>query len=121
MIKELDPNSFSHPISDKDFNTIVKYAVDNFKGELPNLETAIGILAVGRRFGWKVMYLIHTRKTIARSEKILHIKIRDVLEETSDRTHKSYAWKALQKVSNFWKAVRGEIPGFRTSENQKVE
>jgi hypothetical protein len=29
---------------------------------------------------------------------------------------KSVAWKAARKLSNFWKAVKGEISGIRTPE-----
>ena len=105
-------------MTDDEFNKIISDAVDNFKGDLNQLEAAIGMLAVGRRFGWRVMYLIHTRKTIAKLEKILLVKIRDVLDETSDRTERSKAWKLLQGVNNFWKAAKGEIPGIRSSKTE---
>lgn len=93
---------------------LLDHAITDFKGDLNELEKAIGMLMIGRRYGWKVMFLIHRPSTIKKYEKILQVKIRDILPETSDKTEKSLAWRALQKVSNFWKAVNGEYKGIRT-------
>jgi len=101
-------------MTDNEFNKIIYTATTKFKGNLNYLENSIGMLSVGRRFGWKVLYLAHSKTTIRKYEKILDIKIRDVLSEESDLTNKSIAWKALKKVTNFWKAVSGEIPGIRS-------
>jgi hypothetical protein len=49
-------------------------------------------------------------------EKILGISFRDELPEVGKMADKSVAWTAVQKVSNFWKAVKGEISGIRTPE-----
>ncbi|MBL4774949.1 MAG: hypothetical protein JKY87_02675 [Mariprofundus sp.] len=97
------------------FVSIIDKATENFRGDITNLSRAIGMLATGRRFGWKVTYLIYSRLTITKYEKILGIKIQELLPEEGDLAHKSIAWVALQKVTNFWKAVKGEIPGIRST------
>ena len=56
---------------------------------------------------WKVMYLVHDRKTLGKYEKLLGIDFRKELDEVGPWAEKSRAWAAVQKVSNFWKAVRG--------------
>lgn len=99
---------------------ILDSAIENYSGQVPELEAAIGMLVTGRRYGWKVMYLVHSKRTIKKYEKILGIEdIREILPETSDRTHKSVAWKLSQKVGNFWKAVKGEIKGVKSPEIEK--
>jgi len=102
-------------ITDEQYLKLINKIVLEFHGDLRELELAIGILSIGRQFGWKVMYLMHSRKTIKRSEALLGIKIMEVLPETANRTEDSQAWKALQKVTNFWKAVKGEISGVRST------
>jgi len=92
----------------------VDAVADNFRGNLGELEQAIGVLICGRRFGWKVMMLVHDRKTLAKYEKILGVDFREEFPEVGDLARKSIAWTAVQKVSNFWKAVKGEIPGIRS-------
>ena len=83
--------------------------IKKFRGQLPVLESAIGAFIAGRRFGWKVLYLVHDKKTIRRYEEVLGIRFRDELEPESDLSHKSLAFKLQKKVSNFWKAVSGEM------------
>ena len=93
---------------------IIDAAIKNFRGQLPTLEAAIGAWLVGEKLGWKPLYLIHDKTTLAKYEKILNIKFREVLEPVGPMAHKSVAWNLAQKVTNFWKAVKGEIPDIRT-------
>jgi hypothetical protein len=93
---------------------ILDKAVKNFKGDSTTLESAIGMLVMGRQMGWRVIVLIHDKSTIKKYEKILGVNIREVLPEVGTLAHKSIAWGAVQKVGNFWKAVKGEIFGVRT-------
>jgi hypothetical protein len=98
---------------------ILDKAIKNFKGDLTTLESAIGMLVMGRHFGWRVVLLIHDKTTIKKYEKILGINIREVMPDVGVLANKSYAWKAVQKVGNFWKAVKGEILGVRSPETTK--
>lgn len=92
----------------------VDKVIETYSGDAKELEQAIGVWILGRRFGWRVILLIHDRKTLAKYEKILGIEFRNELPEIGDLAEKSVAWKAVKKVSNFWKAVRGEITGIRS-------
>ena len=103
-------------IAGKDIIPHVDKVTKKFKGQINELEQAIGMWVVGRLFGWKVMLLVHDRKTIAKYEKMLGIDFRNEVPDVGDFAHKSVAWRAVQAVSNFWKAVKGEIPGIRSPE-----
>jgi len=94
-------------------------AIKEFRGQLPTLEAAIGAYIVGQKLGWKPLLLVHDKKTISKYEKILGISFRKELPDVGELAEKSIAWHAAQKVSNFWKAVKGEIPGIRTPEITK--
>ena len=89
-------------------------AVKKFKGDATTLESAIGMLVVGRHLGWRALVLIHEKSTIRKYEKILGVNIREALPEEGALAKKSIAWLAVQKVGNFWKAVKGEILGIRS-------
>ena len=65
------------------------------------------------------MYLIHRQSAVRNYEKILGLKSKDVMREEGPLAHKSVAFVAVKKVSNYWKAAKGEIPGIRTSEIAK--
>ncbi len=83
--------------------------IEKFKGQATVLESAIGALILGRRYGWKVLYLVHDKKTIRKYEDILGLKFREALEPESDLSNKSLAFRLQKKISNFWKAVSGEM------------
>lgn len=97
------------PDQKEQIQSITEDAIANYKGDLLQLESAIGMLHIGLHFGWKVLYIIHSKRTIRIYEEILGIKIRDILPEVGPSSYRSNAFRAAQKLSNFWKIVSGEI------------
>ena len=87
-----------------------------FKGQINELESAIGFYMVGRQFGWKPLILIHDKTTVKKYEDILQISFRDELDAAGAYAHKSNAYRAVLEIKSFWKAVKGEIPGIKTRE-----
>ena len=101
-------------IPDDQIIPTIDKAIQDYRGNVSELEAAIGVWIVGRQFGWKVMLLMHDRKTLAKYEDILGVDFRTQLDDVGSLAHKSIAWKAMETVSNFWKAVRGEIPNVKS-------
>jgi hypothetical protein len=91
-----------------ELNTITENAIAGFVGQLNELESALGMLLMGHHFGWKVLYLIHSKKTIRKYEDILGVKIRDIFPETGPSSYRSTGLTLAMKASNFWKVVSGE-------------
>lgn len=89
---------------------IEKRAVIHFSGQLDELESALGMLRMGHHMGWKVLYMIHSKKTIRKYEEILDIKIRDIFDAEGPSADRSVGLGIAKKFSNFWKVVSGEIP-----------
>lgn len=85
-----------------------------FKGDIPTFESAWGALLLGTQYGWKVSFLVHSQATIKKYEAITGIKFRELCEPETHLSKKSIAYKALQQVSSFWKAVRGETKDVRS-------
>ena len=106
-------------ISDEGILKIIDAAMDNFQGNSETLGSAIGALHIGRHMGWKTVYLLHTRATIKKYQEILGVDFREILDEETINSNRSVAFIAVQKVSNFWKAVKGEIQGVRSQEFKK--
>lgn len=87
---------------------IEDYAIINFIGSVDELESALGMLRIGHHVGWKVLYLVHSKKTIRKYEEILNIKIRDIFEERGPSADRSIGLALAEKFSNFWKVVSGD-------------
>lgn len=76
--------------------------------QINELESALGLYMIGFHFGWKVLHLVHSKRTIARCEEILGIKVTEVFEPIGPDADRTNAFKIISAASNFWKAVSGE-------------
>lgn len=76
--------------------------------QIDELESALGMYMLGHFFGWKVLYLIHSKRTIRKYEDILGIKITEIFEDVGPDADRTNAHKILKAATNFWKAVSGE-------------
>lgn len=82
----------------------------NFEGQFDELEKALGILRLGHHVGWKPLVLIHSKKTIAKYEEILGVKLRDTFPAEGPSADRSLGYRIAKQLTNFWKAVSGETP-----------
>ena len=84
-------------------------AVAQFSGSLEELEKAIGMLMVGYHFGWKVLLLVHSKRTIKKYEKILGIDIREFFPAEGASARRSIGLDLAKQIGNFWQVVSGDI------------
>lgn len=89
---------------------IVNGALDRFSGQFDDLEKAIGMLMLGDYVGWKVLVLIHNKRTVRKYEEILNISVREFFPEEGPAAMRSIGYEVAVKLGNFWKAVSGDIP-----------
>lgn len=97
------------PEQETQLREIEENAIANFHGDLTLLEAALGMLRMGHHVGWRVLYLIHSKKTIRNYEAILQVQIRDIFEETGPSSYRSIGLKLAERANNFWKVVSGDI------------
>ena len=69
---------------------IMDAAIYRFEGSLEELEAALGMYMLGRHFGWKVLYIIHSKKTIRKYEEILDIKVREEFKDAGPDARRSF-------------------------------
>jgi len=100
------------PLTDEQAQALLKCVEDSayeFVGPFEELESALGMLFLGRLVGWKVLVLIHNKRTIRKYEEILGINIREAFEPEGPFSYKSVGYEVVQKLQKFWKGVSGEI------------
>ena len=88
---------------------IERDAISRYRGLLPELNAALGVLRMGDHLGWKPLLIVHSRKTIRKYEAILGIKLKEEFVEEGPSAERSLGFLAAKKLSNFWKAVSGEL------------
>lgn len=99
------------PLSDETLrrlNQIEQLAIAKFIGDIGELESALGMLRVGQQYGWRVMYLIHSKATIRKYEEILGISVKEEFPEEGPSSMRNNGYRLFKKLGNFWKIVSGE-------------
>jgi hypothetical protein len=82
--------------------------VSAFAGQIDELEGAVGMQILGRLFGWKVLVLVHNKRTIRKYEEILGINVREEFPDVGPLAPKSVGLEFVEKAGKFWKAVSGD-------------
>ena len=96
------------PDDAKRLSDLVDTAIRNFRGSSDELEGAIGMYMLGRHVGWRVLMIIHSKRTIKKYEGILGIDVRTAFPEEGPDVDRSHGYRLAKKFSNFWKVVSGE-------------
>ena len=93
-------------------------SITRFRGPLPELNAALGLLRMGDHLGWKPLLIVHSRKTIRKYESILGISLREEFVEEGPLAERSLGFLSARQLSNFWKAVSGEL---KLENRQEIE
>lgn len=88
---------------------IANDALNRFSGTADELEKALGMLMLGDYFGWKVLVLIHNKRTIKKYEVILGISVREFFPDEGPIALRSLGYSVAKDLGNFWKVVSGDI------------
>lgn len=108
-------------LSNSDLVKLIDEAVMKFHGNSQELQNAIGALMVGRNTGWRVLFLIHSPKSIKKYEAILGVDFREIMPDIGPKADDSIAWSIAKKVTNFWKLVKGETPEVKTPDWKMIK
>src|SRR4051794_37318626 len=92
-------------LTDERMLEIIDNAIDEFEGDCTVLESAIGALAIGRKYGWHGVRVCHSRVTYNRYEKILQIKFSEVLPERGPSAQRLAGIRMIDAIGKFWQAI----------------
>jgi len=88
---------------------IAQTAILNYSGDIDVLNSALGMLFTGHYYGWRFLYIVHSKRTIRKYHKVLDIKVTEYFEPVGSLSHRSAGLIGANKHSNFWKCVSGDI------------
>jgi len=101
------------PADDPNFDELVKHThelMHSHVGDLHDLEAAIGFMFVGYYYGWRVLHIIHSKRTVNKYESLLGIDVKEAFPAEGPYVHRSQGYMMFEKITNFWKAINGDIP-----------
>ena len=89
----------------------VREVAARFKGHISKLEAAIGALYVGNIFGWKVLRLAHTERTLKQFEEILGLSLRDekYCPAETELSTRHFVFRFSKQMRDYWHVVNFKI------------
>jgi len=104
-------------MTDEELNKKIEQVSTDFHGQIDDLYQAVGMIIIGRMYGWQVMRLATPRRIwkitadLFGDPKLL-MRPRGVL------AHKSFGLKLVDKVGDYWNVVKGVAPSTATERKQ---
>lgn len=87
---------------------VLENAIRQNAYQIDEIESALGMYLIGFHYGWKVLHLVHSKRTIAKYERLLGIKVREAFDEFGADADRTNAYKIIQSATSFWKLVSGD-------------
>jgi hypothetical protein len=95
-------------ISDKDLQEKINSVCASYVGQLDELYEAVGMVMVGRLYGWRVMRLATSQRVWAHV-KLLFGDPKDLMPERGVFSHKSVGLNACDKIGEYWAVVKRHV------------
>jgi hypothetical protein len=102
-----------------DLDRIELDAIARYTGDLTQLESALGMLRMGYHFGWKVLYIVHSKRTIRKYEEVLGIKVRELFPAEGPSSYRNNGYRLIEAASNFWKVISGDSQERKLDEKRR--
>lgn len=87
----------------------IEQVCEQFTGQIPDLFQIIGIMVVGRLFGWRVVRLTCSRRVWMLATKWFGDP-KDFMPERGRLAHKSLGLALVDKLGNYWDFINGVTP-----------
>ncbi len=97
-------------ITDEELMKRIDQVSLNFTGQFDDLSQIVGIVIVGRRYGWRVIRLVHSRRAWTLACKYFG-DLKEILPEEGEEKYmrKSVGFSLIEGISHYWEVVKGHI------------
>jgi hypothetical protein len=94
--------------TEQELNAKIAELCETYRGSLEDLYRAVGMMVVGRYFGWRVMRLVSTRSdwthaTAMFDDPKMWMRDRDRF------AYRSYGLHLADELGKFWEIIRGVV------------
>jgi hypothetical protein len=107
------------PFLPPEVDQAVVQTASEYRGHCGTLAGALGALTFGQLYGWKAVWLVHSRSTIKEYEAALGISFRDHMPERTELSSRITGIRWADELGKFWAVVKGEVsvPGGKARMN----
>lgn len=95
-------------MTDEELMAKIDQVSGEFKGQIDDLYMSIGMIMMGRLFGWRVLRLTSSRSQWARATKLFG-DLKELMPERGKYAHKSIGLAIADKLGSYWDVVKGIV------------
>ena len=96
-------------ISDAELFELFDKVVSDYSGQIDDLSDAIGLIVIGRFFGWRVARLVSPSKTWTKATRLFGDP-KLLMPERGRYAHKSLGLRIVDRLGGYWDYIRGSKP-----------
>lgn len=96
-------------ISDKELFEKIDDVSGQFVGQLDDLYKVVGMIVMGRLFGWRVVRLVST-PLLWRSATRLFGDPKELMPERGKYAYKSIGLRVVDEMGDYWNVIKGVNP-----------
>lgn len=90
-------------------NEILVTRTKEYKGQMPSLSAALGAVAMGHVYGWRVLKIVHSPATLKKYEEIIGLKYDEICPDVTELSSRNVGFRLYQKIGAFWNVVLGKV------------
>ena len=94
-------------MNDEELIMKIDVVTKNFKGQLDDLTAVVGMVMVGRLYGWRVIRLVNSRRHWVLACKLFG-DLKELLPERGYLAHQSVGLAIVDKAGDYWGIIKGE-------------
>jgi len=79
----------------------------DFKGQIDDLTAVVGMVMVGRLYGWRVIRLVNSRRLWVLACRLFG-DLKNILPERGLLAHKSVGLALVDKAGDYWDFISGD-------------
>jgi len=95
-------------ITDEELLKKIDEVSTNFKGQLDDLTSAIGMVIAGRLYGWRVIRLVNSRRLWGVACRLFG-DLKEFLPERGVLANKSVGLVILEEAGVYWGVISGKV------------
>jgi len=97
-------------MNDEELNKRIDDITLEFTGQFEDLSQIVGMVVVGRRYGWRVIRLVHSRRAWTMACKHFG-DLKKILPEEGDEQYvrKSVGFAIVRQIGGYWDFIRGNV------------
>lgn len=88
-------------------NQVLIDSIESYRGHVSTIETAIGAIVVGQKYGWRVLRMVHSANTMKKYEKAIGLKYEDICPESTEHSKRNIGFRFAQTIGKYWDVVMG--------------